>query len=54
MMKMCQPKRVAEAGFVAMEAHLEGLLCSSVFSDKLFSTRWAPFTAGHILEDRWR
>ena len=51
MMKMCKPKRVAETGFVVMEALLEGLLCSSVFSDKPFSSCWAPLTAGHIL---WR
>lgn len=53
-MKMCKPKRVVETGFAVMEALLEGLLCSSVFSDKPFSSCWAPFTAGHTLENRWR
>ena len=44
---------MAEAGFAAIEALLEGLLCP-VFSDKPFSSCWAPFTAGHILGNRWK
>ena len=54
MTKMCKLKRVAETSFAAMEALLEGILCSSIFSDKPFSSCWAPFTAGHTLENRWR
>ena len=52
MTKTSKLKRVAEAGFAAIKALLESLLCSSVFSDKPFSSCWAPFTAWHILENR--